>query len=181
MGEHTMSGRRFNVLFLCTGNSTRSIMAECLLNRWGNGRFSGFSAGSHPRGEVHQMALELLRQRGCETAGLRSKSWDEFAKPDSPRLDFVITVCDNAAGEVCPIWPGRPITAHWSINDPAVFVGPEERKREAFQRAYIELENFIKRFVSLPIDSLDREGIARRAAEIVANGPTHGGSQEREQ
>jgi protein-tyrosine-phosphatase len=166
MAEHTMPARKFNVLFLCTGNSARSIMAECALNRWGKERFNGFSAGSHPRGEVHPMALELLHERGYETAGLRSKSWDEFARPDSPRLDFIFTVCDNAAGEVCPLWPGQPITAHWSVNDPAAFVGPEERTRETFQRAYIELESFIGRFVNLPTDSLDRRSIARRAAEI---------------
>ena len=146
-----MAERMFNVLFLCTGNSARSIMAECVLNRRGAGRFRGFSAGSYPRDEVHPMALELLRQLGYETAGLRSKSWDEFATPDSPRLDFIFTVCDNAAGEVCPIWPGQPVTAHWGIDDPAAVDGPDERKREAFHRAYIELEERIRLFISLPI------------------------------
>jgi protein-tyrosine-phosphatase len=175
-----MPDRRFNVLFLCTGNSARSIMAECALNRWGKGRFNGFSAGSHPRGEVHPMALELLHQRGYETAGLRSKSWDEFAKSDSPRFDFVVTVCDNAADEICPVWPGQPITAHWSISDPAAFVGSEERKREDFQRAYIQLESFIRRFVNLPIDSLDRGSIARRAAEIGEDIRSTGGNRNRE-
>jgi len=159
-------------------------MAECALNRWGKGRFNGFSAGSHPQGEVHPIALELLRERGYETAGLRSKSWDEFAKPDSPRLDFIFTVCDNAAGEVCPLWPGQPITAHWSVSDPAAFAGPDERKRENFQRAYIQLETFIRRFVSLPIDSLDRGSIARHAAEIAGDvGEGHGstgGNRNRE-
>lgn len=174
MADRTMASRRFNVLFLCTGNSARSIMAECALNRWGKGRFKGFSAGSHPKGDVHPMTLELLRQHGYETAGLRSKSWDEFAALDSPRLDFAFTLCDNAAGEVCPIWPGHPVTAHWGVNDPAAFAGPEERKREAFERAYLVLETLIKRFVSLPIDSLDRESIARRAAEIAEDGGSIG-------
>jgi len=175
-----MPDRTFNVLFLCTGNSARSIIAECALNRLGNGRFRAFSAGSHPRGEVHPMALELLRQRGYETAGLRSKSWNEFATPESPRLDCIITVCDNAAGEVCPVWPGRPVAAHWSIDDPAAFVGVEEEKREAFERAYVELEARIGRLVSLPFESLDRESVARRAAEIGRDGETTRGNRERE-
>jgi arsenate reductase len=155
MVDRTTAGRTLQVLFLCTGNSARSIMAECVINRVGNGRFKGFSAGSHPRGEIHPMALELLRQLGYETKGLRSKGWDEFAAPGSPRLDFVFTVCDNAGGEVCPVWPGHPVTAHWSVNDPAAFAGPEERRREAFQRTYVELEHRIKRFVSQPIDSIN--------------------------
>jgi len=180
MPECAVPSRRFNVLFLCTGNSARSIMAECLLNRWGDERFKGFSAGSHPRGEIHPMALAFLRQHGYETACLRSKSWDEFAEPDSPRLDFVLTVCDNAAGEVCPFWPGQPITAHWSIEDPAAFAGPEESRRAAFQRAYLELEDLIRRFISLPIDSLDRDGIARRAAEIGETRATVTSDHDRE-
>jgi arsenate reductase len=180
MPECAVPNRRFNVLFLCTENSARSIMAECLLNRWGRERFKGFSAGSHPRGEIHPMALELLHQHGYETACLRSKSWDEFAELDSPRLDFVFTVCDNAAGEVCPFWPGQPITAHWSIEDPAAFADPEECRRTAFQRAYLELESLIRRFISLPIDSLDRDGIARRAAEIGATRATVKSDHDRE-
>lgn len=162
----TMPGRRFNVLFLCTGNSARSIMAECALNRWGGRRFKGFSAGSHPRGAVHPMALELLRQLGYETAGLRSKGWDEFARPDSPRLDFVFTVCDNAAGEICPIWPGQPITAHWGVADPAAFVGSEEATRRFFFRIFTELDNRIKLFTSLRIDTLDSFALERRVKEI---------------
>lgn len=123
------AGREFNVLFLCTGNSARSIMAEFALNRWGAGRFRGFSAGSHPKGAIHPATLELLAALGYETAGLRSKSWDEFAAPSSPPMDFIITVCDSAAGEVCPIWPGRPLTAHWGLPDPAAFIGSADQLR----------------------------------------------------
>lgn len=175
-----MAERTFNVLFLCTGNSARSIIAECVLNRRGTGSFRGFSAGSYPRGEVHPMALGLLRQLGYETAGLRSKSWDEFAKPDSPRLDFIFTVCDKAAGEVCPVWPGQPITAHWGVDDPAAFDGSDERKREVFHRAYIELDERIRLFISLPIESLDRTSLARRAAETGRHGGQYGSDTERE-
>ncbi len=161
-----MHPRSLNVLFLCTGNSARSIMAECALNHWGKGRFTGLSAGSHPAGAVHPVALELLRSRGYETGSLRSKSWDEFARPDSPRLDFVFTVCDRAAGEVCPVWPGQPITAHWGVNDPAAFVGSDKEQRRIFRRIYLELENRIKLFTSLPFDSLDRMKLAQRVTEI---------------
>jgi protein-tyrosine-phosphatase len=174
-----MSERAFNVLFLCTGNSARSIMAECALNRMGAERFRGFSAGSHPRGLVHPLALELLRRRGYETSGLRSKSWNEFAGPQAPRLDFVITVCAGAAGEVCPVWPGRPATAHWSIEDPAACAGPVERQHEAFERAYVELESRIVRLVALPVESLDRESIARCAAEPAKGAQSNLGGQTR--
>ena len=136
-----------NVLFLCTGNSARSILAEVILNRLGAGRYRAFSAGSHPRGEVHPAALALLRERGEDTRGLRSKSWDEFARPGAPHMHFVFTVCDAAADEACPLWPGQPVTAHWGIEDPAAFVGPPDEQRHAFQRAYERLERRIEQFV----------------------------------
>jgi len=158
--------REFNVLFLCTGNSARSVMAECAINRWGKGKFRGFSAGSHPTGTVHPMTLELLKQMNYETAGLRSKSWNEFARPDSPPLDFVFTVCDQAAGEVCPIWPGQPITAHWGVSDPVAFAGTDEEKRRFFFRIYRELENRSKIFTSLRFDSLDSLALQQRLKEI---------------
>ena len=161
-----MAHREFYVLFLCTGNSARSIMAECAINRWGRGKFRGFSAGSHPRGALHPRTLALLGELNYETAALRSKSWDEFARPDSPPLDFVFTVCDQAAGETCPVWPGQPITAHWGAADPAAFVGSEEAARRFFLRIYTELENRIKIFTSLPVDSLDRFTLERRVREI---------------
>ena len=132
--------RPFNVLILCTGNSARSILAESLINHWGRGRFIGYSAGSSPKGEVHPIALDLLRQMNMPAEGMRSKSWEEFARPGAPPLDFVFTVCDNAAGEVCPIWPGQPMTAHWGVEDPAAFVGPEEAALKYFKRIYLELE-----------------------------------------
>ena len=161
-----MADRRFNVLFLCTGNSARSVMAECAINRWGKGKFQGFSAGSHPTGTIHPMTLELLKTLNYEIASLRSKSWDEFAQPDSPKLDFVFTVCDQVAGEVCPVWPGQPITAHWGAADPAAFVSTDEATRRFFFRIYAELETRIKIFTSLPIDSLDRFALERRVREI---------------
>jgi protein-tyrosine-phosphatase len=156
----------YNVLFLCTGNSARSIMAECLLNRWGQGRFRAFSAGSHPKGLVHPTTLRLLRQLNYDITPLRSKSWDEFAGPDAPPLDFVFTVCDQAAGEVCPAWPGQPMTAHWGVEDPAAFVGPEEKTYGFFRRIYGYLDNRMKIFVSLPISSLDRMSLQRRLDAI---------------
>jgi arsenate reductase len=148
--------RIYNVLFLCTGNSARSILAEVLINRWGQGKFKGYSAGSHPKGEVHPLALELLRSSGVPTDGLRSKSWDEFARPGAPVLDFVFTVCDNAAGEVCPIWPGQPMTAHWGVADPAAVEGSDVERRRAFLHAYSVLESRIKLFSCLPLRTLDR-------------------------
>jgi ArsR family transcriptional regulator, arsenate/arsenite/antimonite-responsive transcriptional repressor / arsenate reductase (thioredoxin) len=161
-----MSVSPYNVLFLCTGNSARSIMAECAINRWGKGRFRGFSAGSHPTGNIHTMTLEVLRQLNYETSGLRSKSWDEFARPDSPPLHFVFTVCDRAAGEVCPVWPGQPITAHWGVSDPVAFEGRDEEKRRFFFRIYSELENRIKIFTSLRLEALDAIALQQRLAEI---------------
>ena len=148
--------RVFNVLFLCTGNSARSIMAESLINHWGRGKFHGFSAGSFPKGQVHPLALKLLQSLGMPVDGLRSKSWDEFATPDAPVMDFVFTVCDQAAGEVCPIWPGQPITAHWGAPDPAAVAGSDTEKMQAFRRVFRELENRIKLFASLRVEKLDR-------------------------
>ncbi len=161
-----MADRIYNVLFLCTGNSARSILAEALINRWGQGKFKGFSAGSHPRGEVHPLALEMLHSRGLPTEGLRSKSWDEFARPGAPNLDFVFTVCDNAAGEVCPCWPGQPMTAHWGIEDPASVAGTDAETRRAFLQAYNILDARIKIFSSLPIRTLDRIGLQQRVDDI---------------
>jgi protein-tyrosine-phosphatase len=148
--------RPYNVLFLCTGNSARSILAEVLVNHWGRGRFRGFSAGSFPKGTVHPMALKLLQHLNMPTDGLRSKSWDEFAAPGAPPLDFVFTVCDNAAGEVCPIWPGQPMTAHWGVPDPAAVEGSELEKMNAFREAFRTLENRIRIFTSLPLASIER-------------------------
>ena len=151
-----MADRTYNVLFLCRGNSARSILAESLLNHWGRGRFRGFSAGSHPKDEVHPIALELLKQLHFPIEGLRSKAWDEFAAPGATPLDFVFTVCDSAAGEVCPVWPGKPVTAHWGVPDPAAVQGSQVDKWTAFRAVFHALENRIKIFVSLPIGALDR-------------------------
>ena len=156
--------RPLNVLFLCTGNSARSILAEALLNREGGGRFRAFSAGSFPRGAVHSMALEVLAERGFATEGLRSKSWDEFAAPDAPPLDLVFTVCGNAAGEACPIWPGRPVTAHWGIEDPAAVEG--EGQGEAFLLAFRRLNERIVRLLALPVESMDPASLKQRLGEI---------------
>ena len=164
--EFVMATREFNVLFLCTGNSARSIMAECALNRWGKGRFRGFSAGSHPKAAVHPLTLELLNELNYETKDLRSKSWDEFTAPDSPRFDFVFTVCDQAAAEQCPLWPGQPISAHWGVADPAAFEGTDDEKRRCFSRIYKELENRIKIFTNLRIDALDSVELKQQLNEI---------------
>ena len=147
--------RSYNVLFLCTGNSARSILAESLLNSLGKGTFRAFSAGSFPKGQVHPLALELLKRMDLPSEGLRSKSWDEFAAPGAPAIDFIFTVCDNAAGEVCPVWPGKPITTHWGIADPAAVEGSDADKAFAFRKALRELETRIKLFMALPIESLD--------------------------
>ncbi|MBU1223546.1 MAG: arsenate reductase ArsC [Gammaproteobacteria bacterium] len=156
----------FNVLFLCTGNSARSILAESLLNNLGRGRFCAFSAGSHPGGQVNPFALALLEKNRFPTGELRSKSWDEFAQPDAPQLDFVVTVCDNAAGEICPVWPGQPITAHWGIPDPAAAAGSDEQKRHAFVDAMNQLQRRISMFVSLPFATLDGMKLQHAVREI---------------
>ncbi len=161
-----MNERPYNVLILCTGNSARSILGEALINHWGRGKFAGYSAGSSPKGEVHPIALELLRHMKMPTEGLRSKSWDEFAQPGAPSLDFVFTVCDNAAGEACPVWPGQPMTAHWGLDDPAAVEGSDTVKWLAFRKTFHELENRIKVFTSLPIASLEKSKLQQRLREI---------------
>jgi arsenate reductase len=167
-----MSDRLFNVLFLCTGNSARSILAESIVNHLGGGRFVGFSAGSHPRGQVHPYALDQLTGMGLPTTMLHSKSWDVFAVAGAPTMDFVFTVCDAAAGEACPVWPGQPITAHWGIPDPAAVQGSEMDKRAAFRTAFAALENRIRLFLSLPFDSLDRVALQQRVEAIGKRPPT---------
>jgi arsenate reductase len=154
------------VLFLCTGNSARSILAESLIDHWGGGRFKGYSAGSFPKGRVHPLALDLLRKLGLPSEGMRSKSWDEFALPGAPVMDFIFTVCDQAAGEICPIWPGNPITAHWGVPDPAAVTGNQTERGNAFRAALLALESRIKLFVGLPVDTLDRMAVERKVDEI---------------
>ena len=161
-----MTGNQFSVLFICTRNSARSILAESILNREGRGRFVAYSAGSHPSGTVHPFAFDLLTKLNYATHQLRSKSWDEFATEDAPKLDFIFTVCDDAAGEVCPVWPGQPMTAHWGIPDPARVEGTEAEQRLAFADAYRMLNNRISVFVNLPLASLDRLALHKRLSEI---------------
>jgi protein-tyrosine-phosphatase len=158
--------RPYHVLFLCTGNSARSILSEAILNSRGAGRFTAHSAGSHPTGRVNPFALDLLQRMGLSTVGLRSKSWDEFAVPGAPELDFVFTVCDNAAGEACPYWPGQPMTAHWGVPDPAGVEGTDLQKTDAFREAFRMLERRIALFTSLPIASLDRLTLSAKVHEI---------------
>ncbi len=160
--------RVYNVLFLCTGNSARSILGEALLNHVGQGRFRAWSAGSTPKGKVHPLAIEALRKAGIPTDGLRSKGWEEFATADAPRMDFVFTVCDNAAGEVCPIWPGQPMSAHWGIEDPAAVEGPEFQQRAAFEDALRYLRNRIAVFINLPLASIDRLALTSKLQGIGA-------------
>lgn len=169
-----MSDNVMNVLFVCTGNSARSILAESILNHpaIGQGRFRAFSAGSHPGGQVQPLALELLTQYHYPTEGLRSKSWDEFSGPAAPPLDFVFTVCDRAAGEVCPYWPGQPMTAHWGVEDPAAVQGTEEQKRHAYANAFLVLKNRIAMFAALPIDKLDRLSLKRKLQDIGSARPS---------
>jgi arsenate reductase (thioredoxin) len=161
-----MSDRPFNVLFLCTGNSARSIMAEAVLNRIGHGKFHGFSAGSHPKGQVNSNTIQLLKSLNYETSHFRSKSWAEFAKPGAPPLDFVFTVCDNAAGETCPVWPGQPMTAHWGVPDPVEAKGSEAEIGLAFKDAYRMLSQRIGIFTALPIRSLDKLSLQQKLREI---------------
>ena len=156
--------KNYNVLFLCTGNTARSIMAEALLNHLGSGRFRAFSAGSFPKGQVHPLSLKQLAAAGIHAEGLRSKSWDEFSAPGAPELDFVFTVCDNAAGEICPVWPGQPVTAHWGITDPADF-GPDQQP-EAFAAAFHALKRRIDLFLALPLESIDEMSLRRRLQDI---------------
>jgi len=156
----------YNVLFLCTGNSARSVIAETLLNHWGKGRFQAYSAGSYPSGRVHSLTLDLLARLDFPVPGLRSKSWDEFAAPGAPVMDFVFTVCDQAAGEVCPIWPGRPITAHWGFPDPAAFSGTETEKRAFFAEVFRQIESRVKVFAALPMARLDRLALQREVRRL---------------
>jgi arsenate reductase (thioredoxin) len=158
--------RPYNILVLCTGNSARSIMGEALFNTLGAGRFKAYSAGSHPSGRVNAFAIEQVRALGYPVENLRSKSWDEFAEPGAPQMDFVVTVCDNAAGEVCPVWPGQPVTAHWGFPDPAAVEGSDEEKRAAFARTLHQIRNRVQLFLSLPLETLDRMAIENRMRAI---------------
>ncbi len=158
--------KQYNILVLCTGNSARSIMAEALLNTLGNGRFNAYSAGSHPNGRVNPFAIELIKAIGYPTDSLRSKSWEEFARPDAPQMDFIITVCDNAAGEICPVWPGQPISAHWGFEDPAAVEGADEEKRAAFKKIFHQIRNRVSIFANLPLTNLDRLAIKREMDQI---------------
>ncbi len=161
-----MAEKTYNVLFLCTGNSARSILAEAILDRLGKHRFNAFSAGSQPKGEPHPQALKLLESLKYDTSQFKSKSWDEFAKPDAPELDFVFTVCDNAANEVCPVWPGQPMNAHWGVPDPAAVEGSDAEIAAAFAETYRLMNNRITAFVNLPLQSIDRLSLAKRLEKI---------------
>jgi arsenate reductase (thioredoxin) len=163
-----MEERTFNVLFLCTGNSARSILAEAYLNSISRGRFRAFSARSHPTGKVNPFALELLERNRLPTTGLRSKPWDEFAVPDAPKMDIIITVCDQAAGETCPVWPGQPVTAHWGVEDPASVAGRDEDRRAAFMKAFTVLQKRIALLTSLRIESLDAMSTRQQLEKIAA-------------
>jgi arsenate reductase (thioredoxin) len=164
-----MTERVYNVLFLCTGNSARSVMAESILGHLGKGRFRAFSAGSFPAGKINPFAEELLKSKGFRTDHLRSKSWDEFAVPGAPEMDFIFTVCDNAAGEQCPLWPGHPATAHWGFEDPAAFTGPDDAKRRLFEKIFQEISARIRLFLALPLDQIDRLALQ---AELTRIGQT---------
>jgi arsenate reductase len=161
-----MTDRVFNVLFLCTGNTARSILAESILRQVGAGRFNAFSAGSHPKSAVNPFAIKTLEAYGCSTEGLRSKNWDEFATPGAPQMDFVFTVCDNATGEACPVWPAQPMTAHWGVEDPAAVEGTDIDKERAFNQAFRFLRNRILAFTALPLKSLDNLSLTARLREI---------------
>jgi len=171
-----MNDRTYNVLFLCTGNSARSLMAEALLRHWGRGRFEAYSAGSYPKEAVHPLTVEVLESAGLPTDGLRSKSWDEFATADAPHLDFVFTVCDQAASEPCPVWPGQPMTAHWGTPDPAAADGDESQRLRAFRAAFVELERRIQLFINLPINRLDKMRLQEEIEDI--GNPTQPGSTD---
>jgi arsenate reductase (thioredoxin) len=158
--------KSYNVLFLCTGNSARSILAEAYLNNAGKGRYKAYSAGSHPAGTVNPFAVELLERNRLSTAGLRSKNWEEFARPGAPAIDLILTVCDNAAGETCPLWPGHPITAHWVVADPAAVQGSDEDKRKAFRTAFSELSARINHLLELPIEKIDRHTLKAKLDAI---------------
>ncbi len=158
--------QHYNVLFLCTGNSARSILAEVILNFRGNPNFTAYSAGSHPAGRVNPVALKTLEAARLPSAGLRSKSWDEFAKPDSPKMNFIFTVCDNAANEICPVWPGQPMTAHWGVPDPAAVAGTPEKIEKAFRDAYVSLDRRISLFLALPLSSLETVATKREIVNI---------------
>ncbi len=162
-----MSDRIYNVLFLCTGNSARSILGEALLNHFGSPKFRAYSAGSQPKGEVNPFSLEVLQKARLPIDGLRSKSWDEFATPDAPKLDLVLTVCDNAANEVCPYWPGQPATAHWGYPDPAAVEGSDEEKRRAFEHTLHEMQRRIQLLVNLPFNKLDKMALEREARAMA--------------
>ena len=167
--------RVYNVLFLCTGNSARSIMGEAMLNHVGQGRFRAYSAGSTPKGRVHPMTLDVLQRAGIATEGLRSKAWDEFATPEAPKMDFVFTVCDDAAGEVCPVWPGQPMTAHWGLEDPAAAEGSEFQRRAAFDDTLRYLRNRVSAFINLPLASIDRMALTSKLRGIgTLEGSTSG-------
>lgn len=161
-----MSDKIYNVLFLCTGNSARSIIAESILNQLGAGRFRAYSAGSHPRGDVHPLTLDLLQSHNYDVSTLRSKSWDEFAAPGAPQMDFIFTVCDQAAGEACPFWPGQPVSAHWGFADPSHVEGDDAIKHRAFSRTHFEISNRIRLFLNLPIDKLDRLSLQKQLREM---------------
>ena len=167
-----METKQFNVLFLCTGNSARSVFAESILNKLGSGRFKAFSAGSQPRGEIHPMTLSCLEKSRFPTDNLRSKSWDEFALTSAPHMHFVITVCDQAAGEICPIWPGQPMTAHWGFEDPVKATGSEESIRREFQKVMFQISNRIGIFLSLPMDKLDRLALQKQVRDIGLTQPS---------
>ena len=160
------SQKPLNVLFLCTGNSARSVLAEAILSKLGEGNFRAFSAGSHPKGAVNPYSIKLLKSLGYDTSGYRSKSWNEFAQPGAPAIDFIITVCDDAAGESCPVWPGKPVAAHWGIRDPAAVEGTDETIERAFKEAYRQLSDRISKFVALPAETLDKSDLQRRLKDI---------------
>lgn len=161
-----MDHKIYNVLFICTGNSARSIMAEAILNHLGRGRFKAYSAGSHPRGEVHPLTLEILSHQYPNLHELRSKSWTEFTAPDAPKMDFIFTVCDHAAGEVCPAWPGQPVTAHWGFSDPTTVEGEHDKKLRAFAQAQFQITNRIRLFMSLPIEKIDHISLQAQLREL---------------